>query len=566
MPENTDSSTPTVDLCLSGGGFRATLFHLGVVRLLFDLGLFPSIRNIYGVSAGGILAAHLALYWPEYSDSGESFTRRASELIRFTQWDLRARILRQLHRSPTKRLQYYYARHLFPGDGSTDAAKLSQLKGDGRPGVWLVTTNLTTGALSSFTPNGFCPDMSKPRNLVHCEDQPIAMAVAASSAFSLFFPPVRLTPKSLEVPEDKFLGPSEILLTDGGIHDNLGIRARNANIAHTEDDSPSPVIVSDASLGFDWQRADRASRVVRILRTAWRAFDIASRRLYELDSTSQLSSRPKTTHIPIATEVPQGRGTVLSVEVQRKLQYIRTDLDRFTDIEVKALVQHGYETARHVVGSSKTLTGYVSNTANQALWDPLASSRRARDSGRESKELYRGQHRRLGLLSRLTVAVATGLLLGLAGVAYWWNLPERPDSLTGHRWAVGAGGRQPFRNYPWLRRYADILGAEGVAAEENYIRVSVWETEPLSTRTRELQLQIPVGSDVEMRALSFQVRTLQGTQWLRELSVNADGSPTISVPPSKEGDVIALVTLEMASEPLPEVGSGPVELMTEEEQ
>jgi len=44
-------------LALSGGGFRATLFHLGVLRRLHELGLHENIDYISSVSGGSIVAA-----------------------------------------------------------------------------------------------------------------------------------------------------------------------------------------------------------------------------------------------------------------------------------------------------------------------------------------------------------------------------------------------------------------------------------------------------------------------------------------------------------------------------
>ncbi len=56
----------TIDLCLSGGGFRATYFHLGVVKLLRDARLLTSIERISAVSGGSIMAANLACQWDDY--------------------------------------------------------------------------------------------------------------------------------------------------------------------------------------------------------------------------------------------------------------------------------------------------------------------------------------------------------------------------------------------------------------------------------------------------------------------------------------------------------------------
>jgi predicted acylesterase/phospholipase RssA len=46
-----------IALCLSGGGFRATLFHLGVLKRLHELGLLTRVRLLSAVSGGAVTAA-----------------------------------------------------------------------------------------------------------------------------------------------------------------------------------------------------------------------------------------------------------------------------------------------------------------------------------------------------------------------------------------------------------------------------------------------------------------------------------------------------------------------------
>src|SRR5438445_13233239 len=56
-----------IALCLSGGGYRAALFHLGVIRRLNELGLLSRVNAISSVSGGSILSACLAKQlrpWP----------------------------------------------------------------------------------------------------------------------------------------------------------------------------------------------------------------------------------------------------------------------------------------------------------------------------------------------------------------------------------------------------------------------------------------------------------------------------------------------------------------------
>ena len=74
-------------LALSGGGFRATLYHLGVVRFLRDAGALQNVTEIASVSGGSILAAHLVLNWDRYNGDDNSFAEAASEVVDFVRFD-----------------------------------------------------------------------------------------------------------------------------------------------------------------------------------------------------------------------------------------------------------------------------------------------------------------------------------------------------------------------------------------------------------------------------------------------------------------------------------------------
>ncbi|HKG97110.1 MAG TPA: patatin-like phospholipase family protein, partial [Pyrinomonadaceae bacterium] len=65
-----------ISLCLSGGGYRAALFHLGVLRRLNELGILSSVTHISSVSGGSIIAAHLAERIKRWRRPGEVITRQ----------------------------------------------------------------------------------------------------------------------------------------------------------------------------------------------------------------------------------------------------------------------------------------------------------------------------------------------------------------------------------------------------------------------------------------------------------------------------------------------------------
>lgn len=74
-----------IGICLSGGGFRASLFHLGAVRRLHELGVLQKARWISSVSGGSILTGHLYNVKSRVAAVGSliSTTGRRMFLIRF---------------------------------------------------------------------------------------------------------------------------------------------------------------------------------------------------------------------------------------------------------------------------------------------------------------------------------------------------------------------------------------------------------------------------------------------------------------------------------------------------
>src|ERR1700682_3968584 len=90
----TDLRKPSLGLCLSGGGLRATFFHLGVIRFLRDTNLLNNVTQISSVSGGSIIAAHLVLNWQRYAGTDEQYAAVEKELLAFGSRDIRGRIVR----------------------------------------------------------------------------------------------------------------------------------------------------------------------------------------------------------------------------------------------------------------------------------------------------------------------------------------------------------------------------------------------------------------------------------------------------------------------------------------
>jgi predicted acylesterase/phospholipase RssA len=223
-------------LALSGGGFRATLFHLGLVRFLRDAGVLSQVSHITSVSGGSIFAAHLLLNWDRYNGSTNDFDAAAAELIAFARLDIRNRVIRRfplmlpvrcLRRlaglsnrqlSRTGLLEYHYEKHLY---GDTNLFELPE-----KPQLHILATNLSEGCLCSFNRSGLLMvrrHAESPCTLdrIHTGLATVAMAVTASSAYPGFFPPLELTGLEVGANQGEF---GRQVYTDGGVFDNLGVR------------------------------------------------------------------------------------------------------------------------------------------------------------------------------------------------------------------------------------------------------------------------------------------------------------------------------------------------------
>jgi predicted acylesterase/phospholipase RssA len=366
---------PRLGLALSGGGFRATLFHLGVVRFLRDAGALRDVTDIASVSGGSILAAHLVLNWDLYNGDEQRFTEASSQIVKFVQFDVRNHIVRRMPllyvlsflaklmprrpRGLTANgiLERYYARFLYGGRCLYELPE--------KPRLHILATNVSNGGLTVFNRDGLFiqqrADAGEPGfERISGQMASIARVVGASSAFPGFFPPAAIRAADLGVREGQF--PTE-WFTDGGVYDNLGMRAfswlKKQNVELDQ------VLVSDAGKPFQ-VLTDAALGLVG---QSVRASDILWDRVGQLEREN-FGSQPGFLFVPItATVDPESDPTALHPVVQAEVQSIRTDLDRFTPTEINALVMHGYEVARKVYRDHfETTSGPVPETPP---WAPI---------------------------------------------------------------------------------------------------------------------------------------------------------------------------------------------------
>src|SRR5579862_2581173 len=114
-----------VALALSGGGFRATLFHLGALRRLDELGVLDKLDAISSVSGGSIASACLADWMTANPNpASRKFQDLVDKVHAVTSFDLRRRVLLERIAHPFTGLAELVAKELA---GRVTSTPLSQL-------------------------------------------------------------------------------------------------------------------------------------------------------------------------------------------------------------------------------------------------------------------------------------------------------------------------------------------------------------------------------------------------------------------------------------------------------
>ncbi|UCD57547.1 MAG: patatin-like phospholipase family protein, partial [Candidatus Hydrogenedentota bacterium] len=217
-------------LCLSGGGFRAALFHLGALRRLNELGILSKVDTISSVSGGSIMSAHLAACMQPWPNDGEEFAdwenKVAAPFCEFVTHDIRTgpvgkRLLPWNWFRSTTQVQSLAARY------RNDLITLTLDDLPKRPRFIFCATDLVFGVNWVFEKKHVGDYQAG--YLEPAPPWPAADAVAASSCFPPVFGPWIPPVKPAQLSGGKYAsGPerdrlvASIRLSDGGVYDNLG--------------------------------------------------------------------------------------------------------------------------------------------------------------------------------------------------------------------------------------------------------------------------------------------------------------------------------------------------------
>lgn len=386
---DTREDEPRLGLALSGGGFRAAFFHVGVLARLGELDLLRHVRMVSCVSGGAVTGSLYYLALLRASENLEdprevtrehyvACVRTVKEALgRAGGANVRGLVFRNLVKNLSMFLSPRYSRSDRAGDlldrylrrlHGTEARysvlakqiELGQLERPWMPRLVLNATTLNTGHNWRFRTDGMGEQVwddtvradvdRNDRLLWTCFDEipveqrdfPLGLAVAAAAAFPGMFRPL---------PIDGLFPRYRVDLMDGGAQDNQGIQAlfdeQGENAFHM-------LVISDGSGQLsDQQRARRD-----LLSVGFRVIGVEGDRIREEQLIRALQRRNpvsvvmhlrhglparKIPPLPQQETVEQAQAvSAVHPAMQDLLANVRTDLDAFGALESELLIADGY--------------------------------------------------------------------------------------------------------------------------------------------------------------------------------------------------------------------------------
>ncbi len=422
--------TGKIGLALSGGGFRAALYHIGVLAKLAELDLLRKVEAISCVSGGSIIGAHYYLEvrrlmrekadWEITKDDYIEIVKRVErDFLAGVQTDIRTsvaanpivnlKMIFSSNYSRTTRLGELYEKRIFSrvedGEGARprwlNDLKIQPVGGPDNfnpkihnwrraakvPILILNATTLNTGHNWQFTvtwmgepPSPIDSEVDGNYRLrrMYYDDAPeghrrirLGHAVAASSCVPALFEPLTLA--------NLYEG-MVVRLVDGGVYDNQGT-------ASLLDQECKILLVSDASGQMNTENDPGAGLLAVPLRTnsvlqarvrvaqyrelsAQRRASIL-RGLMFIHLKKDLPVKPMDwIDCPDPQDAPGQDSPVTDYGInkvaQERLAAIRTDLDSFSDAEARALMISGYRMTDHEI--RRSLPGLYSPVAAVVDW------------------------------------------------------------------------------------------------------------------------------------------------------------------------------------------------------
>lgn len=342
-----------IGLCLSGGGYRATLFHLGGLRRLNELGVLarPDFRTVSSVSGGSITAAWLATALARNPDLAT-----ATGPIPDDKWESRVRSpLREFTRKNVRTAAV--GRRLLPWNWFKDSTGVETLAAryekdltdlrlvemPTRPNFVLCATDMAYGVNWIYERDRM-GDWQAGYKRPPAPDFPLGRAVAASACFPPVFnpipagvPPAELQGGRAKPGAERDACISGLRLTDGGCYDNMGLEPVWKTHRYVLVSDAGGLFTNQGDSGLLW-RLPRyqgiQERQTRALRRRWLISNFERNDGQDLDGSYWSVSGDRASY-----ELPDGYSEDVAKTV---IADIRTDLDAFSDAEAAVLENHGY--------------------------------------------------------------------------------------------------------------------------------------------------------------------------------------------------------------------------------
>lgn len=341
LPDEEDRLEDGMALCLSGGGYRAMLFHVGVLWRLNDAGLLHRLDRVSSVSGGSITAGVLARSWsdldfvdgvarafgPQVVDPVRALARTDVDVSSV----LRGAALPWV--SIADQVEKVYDRVLFKG------ATLQDIPDE--PRFVFNATNLESGVLVRMS-KPYLADYRVGR--INDPTLPLARAVTASSAFPPFLSPCKLDLHDADwVTQpgndlaDRAGFRDEISLSDGGVYDNLGIETAWKRYRTLLVSDAGGLMGAEPEVPGDWGRG--LLRVLSVIDNQVRA--LRKQQVVESLRTGDregmyIGIRSELDGYPVADPIDADPG------VTRRLANIATRLDAMSEELQELLVNWGY--------------------------------------------------------------------------------------------------------------------------------------------------------------------------------------------------------------------------------
>lgn len=376
---------PRIALTLSGGGFRASIFHLGVLRRLAEAKWLDKIDVISTVSGGSIVGAFAALGWKNVLENGGNwpalkkyitvpFLRSIQEHNFIADWCKLLPLV--LFKKKDKSFTRTKLAALLLGNRFYSGKLCDELPD--KPLLVINATCLASIRSWRFTKYGLGDSRFGHANWDN-NVLPVGECVGASAAFPPVFTPARIDGAKYKLSGPIYKGekslpePAFFSLSDGGVYENLGteviIKENGTQIpVNKKIKQPKYLIVSDA--GYPPQFRFRKNGIPGLSEffLLYRVNDIARTQVNALRIRSLIDEFKDPKEPLKGVLVSLGSDTAKTLcppgvdhyddyynkvgeqhripdELVEKIQGVRTHLDKFSPVECEALMYHAYTIA-----------------------------------------------------------------------------------------------------------------------------------------------------------------------------------------------------------------------------